>query len=58
MYGSQNIDETATTPRFRNTVYQLLHWQLNSTSHFDLDYRKKVCVLSSPGTPLVGPRVE
>jgi len=48
---NQNID-------FRNTVYELLYCQLISTSSFGLDYRKKASVLSSPGTPLVGPGVE
>jgi len=49
MYSNQNIDETATLLRFRNTIYQLLYWQMTSTGHFGLDYRKKACVLSSPG---------
>jgi len=36
----------------------LLYLQLTSPSNFGLDYRKEACVLSSPGTPLVGPGVD
>jgi len=30
MYSNHNVDETATMPKFRNTVCPLLYWQMTS----------------------------